>query len=275
MIRLTWIVVVALASGCASKQYYRYQYESSSLPKPSRRVLLHPTMLRNNVSSPPQAKLQALDDALAARFLTAGHSVDTSSTSLARLRTVRSFMDKPGQRPAETSLAALGEDDVCDLVVFPVIERRRCEAKNGQCIWDGVIRDVDTDSGFGLLDGHLQAFSVAIYAYGCAGTYVFHSKGGLEPAVALTTEVGMGQTNASPTSGTDTYSVRFQQNRRYLDRPEVVTEAIGLALHPLIAMDGYPKKPKFHDPLKELMRRGRRAPKRKADRDIFRSRSTR
>ncbi len=272
MVRGVGCVVFALAAGCASKQYYPFEYDAAALPA-KRTVLLHPAVVRSDLPAPPADTLRALDAALIARFEAAGFVVDTSSTGLARLAPLTKQLPQPGARPVAESLARLGKDGVCDLVAFPTVEFRTCDSQNGECLWDGVIREMPTDQTVGMVTGSLPATSISVRVYACSGAEVFHSMGGLEVGWYATSEFTMGQTNASPIAGTGRSTIRFRVRNDYLSHPLIVEEAVALALHPLIAMDGYPKNPKFYDPTAPKRYQPRRGNRRK--KEIFRGKATR
>lgn len=269
--RWTWCLLFALTSGCASKAYFRYMYEPASLPATQPTVLLHPTVVRNGLPIPPEADLAAVDADLAARFRAAGYVVDTSSASLSKLKDLTAALPQPGTLPLAESLATLGAAGACDLVVFPTVELRECIVSGGDCVWDGVIRRMPSDDAVVVMEGLLPATSIAVHAYGCAGTEVLESMGGLEVLVASATSYSRGQTSASPTSGTGVYTVKFVQRSDYLGLDTVRAEAVSLALHPLIAMEGYPSKPKFYD---TALAKVRPPVQRKKKKEIFRGKTT-
>ncbi len=270
----TWILFAAVAlGGCASKQYYRYDYAADAMPKVARpTVLLNPTVRRLSVAKPSAASLSALDAELAAHLEAAGYTVDTSTRSLVRLAPVTRALPLASMVPLAESFAPLGEDGVCDVVVIPTIEERACEAQSQTCRWDGVLRDIPSSNDTsGVWRGALPAASLSVRAYSCDGREILHSMGGLDVALYATTRFSSGQDTASPMAGTASSVLAIRSSGRYLDDPAKRAEAIALALHPMVAMQGYPSKPTYYDPTK-VKSRPRRG-KSKARESIFRGKT--
>lgn len=236
------LAVAFAGAGCSlPRRYYVPEYHAASVQKLNgKRVALELTAIDPRLPRSAEKDIYVIDQIIRGYLETHGYSVLTMTAAVSP---GSSEAERTYRETREQVFAALKDLGRCDLAMFPMIVIRQAQLQNDEAGWDGVIRPIPMNDAASsmVFSGYQKAASLMIGVFTCEGEPVLRSLGGIDIPFAININIDSGSSGYMSTP--DTYSAAGASLATYLSNRGYLTEAVQLALHPLIPMETYPPDP--------------------------------